>query len=101
MASRIPLHCNICPKRPKFSDTSHLLTHIASKGHLSCYYRVKVKATSDPQCAADLLQFDQWYAQWRVDDLMSERMTLKDKKNKDKAKGLGRLCFKVHSLALV
>lgn len=24
--------------------------------------------------------YDQWYAEWNVEDLMSERMTLKDKK---------------------
>jgi hypothetical protein len=47
MASNIPLLCSICPKKPNFSDVSHLLTHIASKGHLSNYYKVKVRSTSE------------------------------------------------------
>ena len=80
MAAKIPLHCNICPKRPKFSDVSHLLTHIASKGHLSHYYKVKVRASSDPASRALIEEYDQWYAEWNVEDLMSERMSLKDRK---------------------
>ena len=47
----IPLHCNVCPRKPDFSDVSHLLTHIASKGHLSNYYKLKIKATSDRAAA--------------------------------------------------
>jgi hypothetical protein len=80
MAAKVPLHCNICQKRPKFSDVSHLLTHIASKGHLSNYYKVKVRASSDPVSRALIEEYDQWYAEWNVEDLMSERMSLKDKK---------------------
>jgi hypothetical protein len=87
MASKIPLRCNICPKRPKFSDVSHLLTHIASKGHLSNYYKVKVRASGDPVSRSLIEEYDQWYAEWNVEDLMSERMSLKDKKKGRKTLG--------------
>jgi len=79
MAS-IPLHCNICPKKPDFSDVSHLLTHIASKGHLSHYYKLKVRSGTEPDSRELVEEYDQWYAEWNVEDLMSERMNLKDKK---------------------
>jgi hypothetical protein len=80
MATSIPLSCNICPKKPKFSDVSHLLTHVASKGHLSHYYKVKVRSSSDPEARKLIDTYDRWYGEWRVEDLMSERMNLKDKK---------------------
>jgi hypothetical protein len=76
----IPLSCNICPKKPSFSDVSHLLTHIASKGHLSHYYKLKIRAGADPNARIIVEEYDQWYAEWNVEDLMSERMSLKDKK---------------------
>lgn len=80
MATTIPLSCNICPKKPKFSDVSHLLTHVASKGHLSNYYKVKVRAGGDSAARIAMDEYDRWYSEWRVEDLMSERMNLKDKK---------------------
>lgn len=76
----IPLHCNICPKKPNFSDISHLLTHVASKGHLSNYYRMKVKASTDTATKRTVDRYDQWYASWNVEDLMAERMHSKEKK---------------------
>lgn len=76
----IPLHCNVCPKRPTFSDVSHLLTHIASKGHLSCYYKIKVKASNDDEAKRIIDDYDDWYADYNVEVLMSERMSQKEKK---------------------
>jgi hypothetical protein len=76
----IPLNCNVCPKKPKFSDVSHLLTHIASKGHLSHVFRFKVQAASDPEARAIVEEYDNWYNEWGIEDLMSERLNLKDKK---------------------
>ena len=78
--NNIPLHCNICPKRPDFSDVSHLLTHIASKGHLSNYFKAKVKGTRDPAAQQLVAEYDEWYEEWNVDDLMRERMNQKEKK---------------------
>jgi hypothetical protein len=76
----IPLHCNICPKKPNFSDVSHLLTHIASKGHLSNYYKVKVRASQEDASRRLVETYDRWYSDWKVEDLMSERMSQKDKR---------------------
>jgi hypothetical protein len=37
--------------------------------------------------------YDQWYAEWNIEDLMSERMTLKDKKlPRTRASGVWRDC---------
>jgi hypothetical protein len=76
----IPLHCNICPKRPNFSDVSHLLTHIASKGHLSNYYKVKVRSSHEEASRRIIDAYDRWYAEWGVEQLMSDRMNQKDKR---------------------
>ena len=79
-ANGIPLHCNICPKKPDFSDVSHLLTHIASKGHLSNYYKVKVRSSHDEPSRRLIEAYDRWYSEWGVEELMSERMSQKDKR---------------------
>ncbi|OCK82732.1 hypothetical protein K432DRAFT_402615 [Lepidopterella palustris CBS 459.81] len=79
-STSIPLHCNICPKKPNFSDVSHLLTHIASKGHLSHYYKVKVRSSGEDASRRLIETYDGWYAQWNVEDLMSERMSQKEKR---------------------
>ncbi|KAH8731376.1 hypothetical protein GQ44DRAFT_642427 [Phaeosphaeriaceae sp. PMI808] len=79
-SSNIPLHCNICPKRPNFSDVSHLLTHIASKGHLSNYYKVKVRSSHEETSRRIIDTYDRWYSEWGVEELMSERMNQKDKR---------------------
>ncbi|KAF1953946.1 hypothetical protein CC80DRAFT_595490 [Byssothecium circinans] len=76
----IPLLCTICPKRPKFSDVSHLLTHIASKGHLSHYYKEKVRASNDDASRRLIDAYDRWYTEWNVEELMSDRMSQKDKR---------------------
>ena len=79
-ANSIPLHCNICPKKPNFSDVSHLLTHISSKGHLSNYYKVKVRSTHEEASRRLIDTYDRWYGEWGVEELMSERMNQKDKR---------------------
>nr|POE51628.1 geranylgeranyl transferase type-2 subunit beta [Quercus suber] len=80
VAAEIPLHCNICPKKPDFSDVSHLLTHVASKGHLSNYYKMKVKGSSDQTAKRIVDDYDLWYEEWEVQDLMGERMKQKERK---------------------
>ncbi|KAF1997996.1 hypothetical protein P154DRAFT_440129 [Amniculicola lignicola CBS 123094] len=88
-ANGIPLHCNICPKRPNFSDVSHLLTHIASKGHLSNYYKVKVRSGTEDASRRIIESYDRWYAEWNVEELMSDRMNQKDKRrNRPKPPGI-------------
>jgi len=78
----IPLHCNICPKKPDFSDTSHLLTHIASKQHLSNYYKLKVSISVNPVARRDVDDYDRWYQQWNLDELMRDRMSQKEKRGR-------------------
>ena len=77
MAS-FPLRCTVCPKDPKFSDVSHLLTHIASKGHLSHYFKVQVRSRSDPAAEQTLRTYDKWYAQHDIERLLSQRMMQKE-----------------------
>ena len=89
-SSNLPLHCNICPKKPNFSDVSHLLTHIASKGHLSHYYKVKVRSSTDQAAKDQIDVYDDWYARWNVEELMSQRMHHKDKK-RSRARGQGNI----------
>jgi hypothetical protein len=74
----IPLHCDVCPKQPDFSDLSHLLTHLGSKGHLSAVYKVEVKG--DVASREIIRQYRQWYADYNLDELMRERMSQKEKK---------------------
>jgi hypothetical protein len=80
VTTNIPLHCNVCPKKPDFSDVSHLLTHIASKGHLSNYYRLKVKGSQDNTASKLIQDYDEWYEDWNLQDMMQERMSQKEKK---------------------
>lgn len=76
----IPLSCNVCPRRPDFSDISHLLTHIQSKGHLAAYYKLQVQAGTDAEAQDTVDTYEQWYADYGLEDLMRERMSQKDKK---------------------
>ena len=80
MAS-IPLLCNICPKHPKFSDISHLLTHVGSKGHLSHYFKLQVRSRQEPAAREQLDAYDRWYQDNDLEKRLSERMVLKDSKN--------------------
>ena len=76
MAS-IPLHCNICPSEPTFSDTSHLLTHVASKGHLSHYFKCQVRSRQDENVRHKVDVYDYWYNKYQIEKLLSERMSAK------------------------
>jgi hypothetical protein len=95
----IPLHCNICPKRPNFSDVSHLLTHIASKGHLSNYYKVKVRSSHEDASRRVIDAYDRWYAEWGVEELMSDRMNQKDKR-RSRARPIGMASIPQRAAAL-
>lgn len=77
----IPLHCNICPKEPQFSDISHLLTHVASKGHLAQQFKAQVRARQDVSVRYKLDAYDRWYEKHQIEKLLSERMIAKDTKD--------------------
>ena len=78
--SSVPLICKICPKRPKFSDISHLLTHVASKGHLSHYFKVQVRSSHDENAFGQLQEYDLWYEKNHIERLLAQRMATKDAK---------------------
>ncbi|KAI9674430.1 MAG: hypothetical protein M1817_001768 [Caeruleum heppii] len=79
--SVIPLHCSLCPKDPKFSDLSHLLTHVASKGHLSHQFKTTVRVKADPVAKAKLDAYNHWYEKYGIERLLSARIALKDDKD--------------------
>ncbi|MCJ1281931.1 hypothetical protein MMC26_001254 [Xylographa opegraphella] len=89
------LHCTICPKRPDFSDLSHLLTHVGSKGHLSHYFKAQVRSRQEQAVREQLFRYDQWYQRNQIEKLLSQRMVLKESKgaqnrNRTSNNGLSR-----------
>ncbi|ETI26903.1 hypothetical protein G647_10002 [Cladophialophora carrionii CBS 160.54] len=78
------LNCSICPKQPSFSDTSHLLTHVSSKGHLSEWHKLQVRSFQDLAAAVALANYNQWCQQHDIDRLLSERMQMKEDKQAKK-----------------
>lgn len=76
----IPLLCTVCPEAPRFSDVSHLLTHIASKGHLHHETQTKLKAHQDIAASVTLQQYERWYKDNGIEALLVERMKAKQKK---------------------
>ncbi|KAG6007414.1 hypothetical protein E4U21_006003 [Claviceps maximensis] len=76
----IPLLCTVCPEAPRFSDVSHLLTHIASKGHLHHETHTKLKAHQDIAASVTLQQYERWYKDNGIETLLVERMRAKQKK---------------------
>lgn len=77
---QIPLLCSVCPDSPRFSDVSHLLTHIASKGHLHHETQTKLKAHEDFSAAVALQQYEQWYREYGIETLLVERLRAKQMK---------------------
>ena len=88
--TNIPLLCNICPKEPEFSDVSHLLTHVASKGHLSQYNKAKLRSRQDALYREKLEAYDDWYQRYQIERLLSERMMAKDSKDSKDSSSRGR-----------
>ena len=80
----VPLRCTLCPKTPQFSDISHLLTHISSKGHLSHKFKLGIRAQSESQARTQLETFEIWYADNALDELLAERLASKEQKNPTK-----------------
>ncbi|KAK4691645.1 hypothetical protein P7C71_g5397, partial [Lecanoromycetidae sp. Uapishka_2] len=88
MAS-IPLLCNVCPKEPEFSDISHLLTHVASKGHLSQCHKAQIRGRQDATIREKLATYDRWYEDYQIEKLLSERMIAKESKDSNGRKASG------------
>lgn len=79
----IPLLCKICPKQPHFSDISHLLTHISSKGHLAHYFNAQVRSRKSASIRFQLEEYDDWYDKNQIENLLSKRLAQKDTKKAD------------------
>lgn len=82
----IPLLCSVCPDTPRFSDVSHLLTHIASKGHLHHETQMKLKSHQDLTSSISLQQYEQWYRDNGIEGLLVERMKAKQVKEAARSK---------------
>ncbi|KAL2809620.1 hypothetical protein BJX63DRAFT_423685 [Aspergillus granulosus] len=76
------LQCSICPKRPRFSDVSHLLTHVASKAHLSHHFKLQVRSYQEPQAEVLLDGYNEWYKANNLAKLLSDRMFPRDSHRK-------------------
>ncbi|KAI1862962.1 hypothetical protein JX265_009008 [Neoarthrinium moseri] len=72
-ALAIPLICSVCPKTSKFSDVSHLLTHISSKGHLSNMFKLEIAKNTDDNARETLDEFNQWFEEYNLRDLLQNR----------------------------
>jgi hypothetical protein len=87
--------CVICPMKPVFSDVSHLLTHLLSKGHLSQKNQLEFrqKAGTNNAAATTLLTaYDDWYSANNLDPLLAERQAAKDgRTNKTRSSGQNAL----------
>ena len=78
----IPLHCNICPLEPDFSDISHLLTHVNSKAHLSHHKNTELRAAlNDPTAKGKKETYKQWYERYQIEKLLSERLAAKSSRD--------------------
>ncbi len=82
----IDLQCTLCSKNPKFSDVSHLLTHIASKSHLAARFKLQLQAQSEIAARDKLDQFDFWYHTNNLDTLLAERLAAKEHKKRKKSR---------------
>ncbi|KAF9886056.1 hypothetical protein FE257_012112 [Aspergillus nanangensis] len=76
------LLCNICPRGPRFSDVSHLLTHVSSKAHLSHYFKLQVRSHQEPDIGALLDGYDTWYRVNNLAKLLADRLSSKDARKK-------------------
>ncbi|EFW99763.1 hypothetical protein CMQ_81 [Grosmannia clavigera kw1407] len=76
----IPLECVLCPKRPSFSDVSHLLTHVSSKSHLHQKFNMEFKAKTEIGARERLRRYEEWYSINGIETLLSDRLAAKNHK---------------------
>ena len=80
----IPLECILCPKKPEFSDVSHLLTHVSSKAHLHHKFNTEFQAKGDIAIRDNLRQYEEWYVENGIELLLQERLSAKEQKKTGK-----------------
>ncbi len=79
--TNLDLHCSLCPKNQKFSDVSHMLTHMSSKGHLSNRFKLELQAPNEQAAKNKLDNFAIWYANNNLNDLLADRLAAKAEKD--------------------
>lgn len=85
---QIPLICSICPKNTRFSDVSHLLTHIASKGHLANMFKLDIAKYTDDEARERLEEYQTWFDHHNIRELLRNRS--ENRIQKGAASGRGR-----------
>ncbi|KAI1279905.1 hypothetical protein F5Y07DRAFT_405543 [Xylaria sp. FL0933] len=80
-ADLIPLLCFICPKNSHFSDLSHLLTHISSKGHLHNMFQLNLSRDVDMNAEIALTEFENWYKQNNISTLLRARKSAREQRD--------------------
>ncbi|KAI0102862.1 hypothetical protein GGR51DRAFT_562066 [Nemania sp. FL0031] len=80
-ADQIPLVCFICPKNSNFSDLSHLLTHISSKGHLHNMFQLNLIREVDADAEVAITEFDAWYKHNDIGTLLRARKTAREQRD--------------------
>ncbi|KAK3394209.1 hypothetical protein B0H63DRAFT_39748 [Podospora didyma] len=94
----IPLRCTLCPKKPSFSDVSHLLTHISSKSHLSHRFKTELRSHTEDEAGEEIRLFDDWYNRHGIRNLLAGRMAAKEQKSSRRGR-LSNTVTKVRSTA--
>ncbi|KAK4217032.1 hypothetical protein QBC37DRAFT_68567 [Rhypophila decipiens] len=77
------LKCTLCIKKPNFSDCSHLLTHLGSKGHMASEARVMNNGRQHgPPAPWQQMwkEFHDWKHRWGIDRMLQDRADAKEKK---------------------
>ncbi|KAL2757394.1 hypothetical protein ACRALDRAFT_1067996 [Sodiomyces alcalophilus JCM 7366] len=87
--STVPLFCSACPHRPTFSDLSHLLTHLGSRGHTKFEFDARVKASTktDPTAMKIIDEYDVWFKENNISKMLADRMNDKEKKRQAREEG--------------
>lgn len=96
--SSIPLICLLCPNQPRFSDQSHLLTHVSSKSHLAAQFKLQHSGKSEDKRTLD--RYKLWSDTNGVDKLVANRIAAKELKKPAKKQRLAGVEVSVESLLL-
>lgn len=82
------LLCRLCPGQPTFSDQSHLLTHVASKAHLSHQFKLGVRSHQEPDIAELIAAYNHWFETNNIAQLLADRMSARnDNRNRRRPRG--------------
>lgn len=78
------MKCCLCPKKPNFSDVSHLLTHISSKSHLAARFRLEISDKDEDKYIIQL--FQEWADRYGITQLLKNRQDAKEQKKQTQQK---------------